>query len=98
MTAQVKGHVHSMSSLKAWRAEPTTSQDSGWHFESQLADDSLPQEGVLKLGDLARRMPALVRYLALPPGVRMVWNEQGKLALDCARAQHLDDDDDEELD
>ncbi len=100
MTAQVRGHVHGLTNLKAWREEPLSSRDSGWHFESQVAGEGPPQEGVAPLGDLARRMPAIVRYLALPPGVRLMWNEQGKLAVDSARAQHLDDaaDDTEELD
>ena len=50
----------------------------------------------MELGEVARRVPGIIRYLALPPGVRLSWDAQGQLSLDATRARHLDDEDDAE--
>ncbi len=91
-TAQVKGFVTGLESLTAYREESTSSRDSGWRIRSTAEGDS-GENGVMTLADLSRRAPDLVRYLALPEGVRLAWNAQGRLELDRSRVE-LDDDDD----
>jgi len=93
-TAVVRGHFGALKAAIAWRDELQGSKDSGWHFEA--AGAQAEEEGVMALGEVARRVPALIRYLALPPGVRLSWDAQGQLALDASRAQHLDEEDDPE--
>ena len=88
-TAQVKGFIAELKSLIAWREESQNSKDSGWRFRSTAEGDS-GENGVMSLGDITRRAPGLVRYLALPMGVRLTWNAAGALDLDRSRVE-LDD-------
>ena len=90
-TAQVKGFVSQLKSLAATREESASSKDSGWRFRSTVEGDS-GENGVMTLSDLARRAPALVRFLALPQGVKLSWNAAGVLDVDRSRVE-LDDDD-----
>ncbi|MEW5740392.1 MAG: DUF2185 domain-containing protein [Myxococcota bacterium] len=96
-TAQVKGFVTQLQSLVAVREEPHASKDSGWRFTSVAEGDS-GENGVTTLGVVVRRAPELLRYLALPHGVRLEWDKYGKLNLDLSKARHEDDDFDDELD
>ncbi len=86
-TAHVRGHIAGLESLLAWRDEPSASKDSGWKFVSRLTTDATPAEGVLSLGEIIERAPGVIRYLALPPGIRLEWNEQGELQVDASRAK-----------
>ncbi len=94
-TAQVKGFVSELKSLVALREESHSSRDSGWRFRSTVEGDS-GENGVMSLGDLARRAPELVRFLALPHGVKLTWDADGRLDLDRSRVE-LDDDDLDDL-
>ena len=85
-TAQVKGFVTELKSLQAVREESHSSRDSGWRFRSTVEGDS-GENGVMSLADLARRAPELVRYLALPHGVKLTWNAEGELELDRSRVE-----------
>lgn len=85
-TAQVKGFVTELKSLSAVREESHSSRDSGWRFRSTVEGDA-GENGVMPLADLARRAPDLVRYLALPHGVKLTWNADGVLELDRSRVE-----------
>lgn len=94
-TAQVKGYVTELKELVATREESTSSRDSGWRFRSTVEGDS-GENGVMSLADLARRAPELVRFLALPHGVKITWLADGRLELDRSRVE-LDEDDVDDL-
>lgn len=94
MTAQVKGFVTELANLVAWRDEPHSSRDSGWHFRSTVEGDS-GENGVMALADVARRAPEVIRFLALPHGIKLTWDEEGRLAIDRSRVEI---DDEAELD
>jgi len=98
-TARVRGFVHGLRSLIALRDEPNASKDSGWRFVSRTTHDG-PAEGMMTLAELANRVPEIIRYLALPPGVRLEWDGEGRLKVDTSKAQsELDEDDtDDDLD
>jgi hypothetical protein len=97
-TARVRGSIDGLRALLAFREEPEASKDSGWRLFSRAAGDG-PEEGVVPLGDVCRRAPELIRYLALPSGVRLEWDLDGRLTLDAARARSdIDDDSDDDLD
>lgn len=96
-TAQVKGFITGLERLVAVREEPHTSKDSGWRFTSLVEGDS-GENGVVTLGVVVRRVPELLRYLALPHGVRLEWDVHGKLKLDLSKARQQDDDLDDDLD
>jgi hypothetical protein len=85
-TAQVKGFVTELKSLIAVREESHSSRDSGWRLRSTVEGDS-GEHGVMSLGDVARRAPEFVRYLALPHGVKLEWDAHGKLAIDRSRVE-----------
>jgi hypothetical protein len=92
-TARVRGFVHELRALTGLREEPNTSKDSGWRFVSRTTHDG-PDEGVMPLAELASRTPELIRYLALPPGVRLEWDFEGHLKVDTTKAQATFDEDD----
>jgi hypothetical protein len=93
-TASVRGRVRQLARLTAVRDEPRGTKDSGWHFLG-IPSDSSSDSGVVSLGDLVRRAPGLVRFLALPPGVRLEWNAHGVLHVDVSRARELEVDDED---
>lgn len=93
-TSQVKGFISELKSLVAFREEAHSSRDSGWRFRSTVEGDS-GENGVMTLGDLARRAPELVKFLALPHGVKLQWDTEGALMVDRSRVA---DDDDDSLD
>jgi hypothetical protein len=88
-TARVWGVVHELKNLQMWREEHTGSKDSGWRLRTAgwTAPDS-----VVPLGELAGSVPDIVRYFALPWGVRLEWNAEGRLNSDISKAQQSDDD------
>lgn len=90
-TAQVKGFISQLKDLVATREEPHASKDSGWRFTSVVEGDS-GENGMMTLGVVVRRAPELLRYLALPHGVRLEWDSDGVLSMDLSRARHDDDD------
>jgi hypothetical protein len=98
-TARVRGFVHGLRALTAFREEPTASKDSGWRFISRTTHDG-PEEGTMTLGDIGRRIPEIIRYLALPPGVRLEWDTESRLRVDTSKAHAEVDDDgsDDDLD
>ncbi len=85
-TAQVRGSIVGLRSLLAWRDEPTASKDSGWTFVSRTVSEGF-EEGTLTLGEIIHRVPDVMRYLALPPGVRLEWDDAGKLQVDTTKAK-----------
>lgn len=88
-TAQVKGFITELKELVAVREESTGTRDSGWRFKSTAEGDS-GEHGVMALADLVRRAPGLVRYLALPHGIKLTWDHRGHLEVDRSRVE-LDD-------
>ncbi len=92
-TARVRGFVHELRALSAFREAPIASKDSGWRFISRTHADG-PQEGVMTLGDVARRIPEIIRYLALPPGVRLEWDLESTFTIDTSKAHDEADDED----
>jgi hypothetical protein len=88
-TAQVKGFITRLESLVAIREESMNSKDSGWRLRNTTSESG--ENGVMTLADLARRVPEFVRYLALPQGVKLTWNDAGVLEVDRSRVE-LDDD------
>lgn len=98
-TARVRGFVHGLRALTAIREEPTASKDSGWRLVSRTTHDG-PEEGQMTLAEIANRVPEIIRFLALPPGVRLEWDTEGRLKVDASKAHaELDEDDtDDDLD
>ncbi|MBL8922467.1 MAG: hypothetical protein JNJ54_26690 [Myxococcaceae bacterium] len=98
-TAKVRGFVHALRALTAVREEPVASKDSGWRLTSRTTHDG-PPEGVMSLAEIANRVPEIIRYLALPPGVRLEWDTEGRLTVDASKAHAaLDEDEaDDDLD
>jgi hypothetical protein len=97
-TARVRGFIHGLPALTAIREEPVASKDSGWRFISRATQDG-PEEGSMTLGEVANRAPAIIKYLALPPGVRLDWDSEGALNVDASKAHAADDGDgDDDLD
>jgi hypothetical protein len=96
-SARVKGFITGLASLVAVRDEPHASKDSGWSFTS-LADGDSGENGVTTLGVVVRRVPDLLRYLALPHGTRLAWDAKGVLKMDLSKARHEDEDLEDELD
>ena len=94
-TAHLRGVVSGLRSLLAWRDEPTASKDSGWTFVSKVRGDSI-DEGVTTLSEIIHRAPGILRYLALPPGMRLEWDEQGVLQVDASKAKLDETDFDED--
>ncbi len=90
-TAAVYGTLRALADLTMWREEVSDSKDSGWRFKSAL--DGAHGSGVQSLADVARRIPDVVRFLALPHGVRLTWNGAGTVEVDLSKT-HRDDDHD----
>ena len=44
-------------------------------------------EGTTTLGEVIMKAPGILRYLALPPGVRLEWDDQGVLQVDASKAK-----------
>lgn len=100
-TATVRGVVTELKGLVAVREEPNASKDSGWRLTSTVVPDGAAKREPVTLSALVKPVPELIRYLAMPPGVRLEWDEQGRLTVDTSKAQaELDDDDtsDDDLD
>lgn len=81
MSCRVQGAFVGLKSLVATRSEAATTKDSGWQFQasSSGAAVEMPLSGMV---DIA---PDLVRFLALPPGVKVSWGESGAVTIDCSR-------------
>ncbi len=79
--------------LRGRRDEPQTQKDSGWTFTCNNPHPS-SDLGVSTLGQLARRLPQILRYLALPAGCSVVWTPGGVM-VDAAAAHTAETDDDE---
>lgn len=67
---------------KAARLEPKASKESGWTVTCHKPHhpDELHQRGV---GELTRKVPMLLRYLALPPGCGVTWNGPSDVKIEC---------------
>jgi hypothetical protein len=83
-TAQGRGAARALKDLVLWREERVGAKDSGWRYRT--GDDG--PEGVLTLGELARHVPDIVRFLALPRGARLEWSAEGRFTLDVSKARH----------
>lgn len=90
-TARVWGPVGGLTNLVMWREDSVGSKDSGWRFRTP---GSSSPETVLTLGELAQEVPDIVRFLALPGGVRLDWSEDGRLTIDASKARQDDAADD----
>lgn len=75
------------------RDEPRGSRQSGWTFRC-LSGHPPELLGSLPLGELARRLPRIIPYLALPPGCTVTF-EGDEARVDTRRARRDDDVDDE---
>ncbi len=95
-TAEVQGFISELTNLEAAREEPSSSKDSGWRLRA-FGDGVRGELGVTTLADLARRAPGLIRYLALPTGVKLWWDARGVLSIDRSRVELEDEEDDELL-
>ncbi len=84
-TARVSGSVTSLHDLRMWREESIDAKDSGWRFSAGRQDG--PKQAVLSLAQVVERVPALIRYLALPFGVRLAWTETGTLEVDLSKTR-----------
>lgn len=91
-TAQVVGTIDELRNLTMWREEHTGSKDSGWRFRR---DGTAGSPETMALLDIARHVPLIVRFLALPWGVNLHWTAEGQLTIDTSKARHDDDDADE---
>lgn len=89
-TAQVKGFITDLKNLVAVREESIGTRDSGWRFKSTAEGDS-GEHGVTSLADIVRRAPELVRFLALPHGVKLTWDAKGRLEVDRSRVELNDE-------
>lgn len=89
-TARVRGEITRLASLSAVREEPIASKDSGWRFTSSGTGD-----GTTLLAEVAAKVPEIIKYLALPPGVRLEWDAEGLLRIDASKAHTAADDDDD---
>lgn len=85
-TAHVRGWLSELKDVVAVREESTSSKDSGWRFRGPGESDS-GESGVLTLFELASKAPELVRYLALPHGVKLSWGPRGGLEIDASRVE-----------
>lgn len=84
--------------IQAWRAvrdEPRVQKDSGWvvtcakgHPVSELHQRTI--------GEVTRKVPSLLRYLALPPGCSVAWSGPTDVKIDCGDIAPADDLFDEE--
>lgn len=91
-TARVRGTIEGLHSLNAVREEPTASKDSGWRFSRPNTNGP---DTTSTLAEIARRVPEIIKYFALPPGVRLEWNAEGRLKIDASKAHTAADDDDD---
>lgn len=82
--------------LRGVRHEPTTQKDSGWSFTCQKKHSTLDL-GPLTLGELAHRLPQILKYLALPPGCSVEFLEKG-VVIDSRAARRDEDDEPEDPD
>lgn len=82
---------------KASRVEPRASKESGWTVTCVKAHnpDELHQRSV---GELTRKVSALLRYLVLPPGCSVVWNGPAEVQIDCGKLPANQDAGDEDDD
>lgn len=88
-TAEVRGAWSELRNLVASRDESISGKDSGWRIRS----GSLAEPHATKpLAEIAAKLPELVRYLALPVGIRLAWDAEGRLTIDRSKVE-LDDDD-----
>jgi hypothetical protein len=78
--------------LRGVRHEPRSQKDSGWTFTCQKKHSSADL-GSLSLGALGHRLPQILKYLALPPGCSVDFNENS-VVIDSRAARR---DEDEEL-
>lgn len=94
-TAELRGEVTELKGVTAVREESISANDSGWRV--RLAGTSNGTGGeLLTLATLVARLPDLVRFLALPVGVKLAWNAEGRLDIDRSKVE-LDDDFDDAL-
>lgn len=92
-TAKVSGVIADLKGITAVRQEPTASKDSGWRLTSTVKHTEGPNDRLVTLAELVAQKGELLRYLALPPGVRLHWDAQGRLSVDTSKVQgELDDD------
>lgn len=73
------------------RDEPRGSRHSGWKFQC-LSGHPATMLGTVTLGELARRVPQIIPYLALPPGCTVTW-DGSEVTVDTRRVRREADDD-----
>ncbi len=93
--AELTGIVAGLRGLVASREEPDSAKDSGWRLRSAVVSDGPTTSARVSLHELAARAPDLVRYLALPAGVRLEWDALGRLSVDLSRVEMTDIDDED---
>jgi hypothetical protein len=83
-SAMVRGTLSGdLRSLLAWRTDPDSPLDCGWRFSSPLPSQHLVP---MALARVVERVPALMRYLSMPYGCRLEWDEMGQLSVDVSHA------------
>lgn len=93
--AELVGALAGLRGLVAAREEPESARDSGWRFRSTVVGDTASVAARLALHEVVALLPDLVRYLALPAGVRLEWDPLGRLAVDLSRVEMTDVDDED---
>lgn len=90
-TAELEGAIVELKDVQATREEPNASKDSGWRFRRATPSARTARE-TRPLAELVTAVPELLRYLALPTGVRVAWDAHGIASVDRSRVVHDDDD------
>lgn len=81
---------------KATRVEPNASKDSGWTVVCVKAHETQDLHE-RTIGELVRKVPSMLRYLALPPGCTVIWNGPTEVQIDAGDAPVDDDFSNEDL-
>lgn len=94
-TAELRGEVTELRGITAVREESISAHDSGWRVRQAGTSNGTGGE-LMSLANLGARLPGLVRYFALPVGVKLAWDKDGQLDIDRSKVE-LDDDFDDAL-
>jgi len=80
--------------LRGFREDPDSVRDSGWTFTCARPAPGAHEIGVGPLGGLVKRLPQVLRYLALPPGAVIEWHGE-RVSIDVVGAGGSEDADED---